>query len=456
YPRLYLARTLLKDDGVIFISIDDNEAAHLRELCDLVFGGENFVANIMWQKRTSPDGRLNLGPAHDHIFMYAKNIEAAKETFNKLPLSDDRRADYRNQDNDPNGPWASADITGQTGHATTSQFYEITTPSGKTYSPPEGRCWALAERTFKGLVDDGKIWFGNNGDSRPRLKNYLSESTGVNAWTWWPNTEVGHNQEGTKEVKELLGAGDIFDNPKPTRLLKRILHIATQEDDLILDFFSGSGPTAHAVMALNAEDGGNRRFIAVQLPEPCEEKSEAFKAGYATIADIGKERMRRAGAKIKAEGEGELDLGGGKDVDVGFKVFKLDRSTILPRNVTVDDADDEGEFLDQHALHFVGQARECDVLYELLLKSGFPLETPIDVVTMAGKEVYSIEDGALLICLEKEITTELIDTMAASDPLEVICLDEGFQNNDQLKTNTVQAFKCRARSKETQIVFKTV
>jgi adenine-specific DNA-methyltransferase len=201
YPRLRIAKSLLRDDGVIFISIDDNEVHNLRKLCDDVFGEENFLAQIVWQKRTSPDARLNLGPAHDYVIVYARKLEESKNVLNKLPLSDERTGQYKNPDNDSRGVWASVDITGQTGHATPSQFYEIVTPSGECYPPPAGRCWALAENTFKQLVADNRIWFGVDGSSRPRQKKFLSEVDGANVWTWWANTEVGHNQEASKEAQ---------------------------------------------------------------------------------------------------------------------------------------------------------------------------------------------------------------------------------------------------------------
>lgn len=316
-PRLSFARDLLTDDGVIFISIDDNEQANLKKLCDEVFGEENFVADIVWQKRTSPDARLNLGPAHDYIVVYAKDLELGKKSLNKIELSDDRKSEYSNPDNDPRGKWASVDITGQSGHATSSQFYEITSPSGESFLPPTGRCWAIAENTFLDLVKDNRIWFGIKRNSRPRRKLFLSEIEGANTWTWWTNVEVGHNQEAAKEVKQLLGGTDIFTSPKPTRLIKRILDLSTSKDSVILDFFGGSSTTAHAVMQKNAEDGGNRRYILVQIQEKCKPDSEAAKAGYKTIDQIGMERIKRAAKKIKEQNP--LFAG-----DLGFKHYILE------------------------------------------------------------------------------------------------------------------------------------
>ena len=441
YPRLKLARNLLKDDGMIFISIDDNEVANLRKICDEIFGEENFVASIVWQKRTSPDARYNLGAAHDYILVYSKKEFNTKDILNKLPLSQERKKQYKNPDNDSRGLWASADMTGQTGHATSSQFYEIETPKGMKYSPPEGRCWAFSEDTFKKLIDDGRVWFGSDGKSRPRLKKYLSESEGTNSWTWWTNDEVGHNQEGTKEVKSLLGTGDIFTNPKPVNLLKKILQLATQKDSLIIDFFSGSATTAHAVMQLNAEDGGNRRYTLVQLPEPTDEKSEAYKAGYKNICEIGKERIRRAGEKIKEE---NADKEGIKNLDIGFKVFKLDSSNIKAW-------DSESDDLEQNLWDSVENIKSDrtseDLMYEILLKYGLDLTLPIEELSLAGKKVFVVGLGSLVICLDEAITLDTVEAIAAlgekyesDDLMRVVFRDNGFKDAE-VKTNAIQILK---------------
>lgn len=265
YPRLKLLHRLLADDGVIFVSIDDNEQANLKLICDEVFGEINFISSIVWQKRTSPDARVNLGAAHDHIFVYAKNKNIAKENLNKISLTSDREKDFKNPDNDCRGLWASVDLTGQKGHATSEQFYEITTPSGKIIRPPANRCWALAQSTFTNLINDNRIWFGKKGDSRPRLKKFLIESEGANVWSWWTNEEVGHNQEAKKELMSIFDYEADFETPKPTRLIERILHIATNKNSIVLDSFAGSGTTAHAVLKLNAQDGGNRQFILCEM-----------------------------------------------------------------------------------------------------------------------------------------------------------------------------------------------
>jgi adenine-specific DNA-methyltransferase len=433
FPRIKLARNLLRDDGVIFISIDDSEVHNLRKMCNEIFGEDNFIANIVWQKRTSPDARFNLGSAHDYIIVYARSLEVAKQTLGKLPLSDERKASYKNPDNDPRGDWASVDMTGQTGHATQSQFYTVTTPSGMKYPPPGGRCWALAEATFKRLVEEKRIWFGVNGDARPRMKKYLSESGGINAWTWWPNIEVGHNQEATKEVKDILKAGAVFDNPKPTRLIERTLRIGMSSDDIVLDFFSGSATTAHAVMQLNAEDGGKRKFIMVQLPEACNEKSEAHKAGYKTIAEIGKERIRRAGKKIKEENATTA-----ADLDIGFRVLKIDSSNMKDVYYAPDQLKQDELLLFKD--HIKEDRNSEDLLFQVMLDWGVPLSAKIETQTVDGKNVYLVNENDLLACFDQGIDEALVKKLTSHKPLRAIFRDDSFAS-DSLKINVEQIFK---------------
>ncbi len=265
YPRLRLLRDFITDDGTFWMSLDDNEVHDGRMILDEIFGRQNFLATIVWQKRTSPESRLPLGAAHDYILVYSRDAEKAKKGINRISLSSGRKSAYKNPDNDPRGVWASRDVTGQVGHATENQFYEITTPSGVRYHPPTGRCWTISEQSFLKLVTDNRIWFGKKGGSRPRMKLFLSESKGATAWTWWTNLDVGHNQEATKEVKKIFGEGALFETPKPLRLIQRIIQLATNPGDLVLDSFAGSGTTGHAFLKQNAEDSGNRRFILVEI-----------------------------------------------------------------------------------------------------------------------------------------------------------------------------------------------
>lgn len=447
-PLMYLAKSLMKDDGIIFVSIDDNEVYNLRMLMNEVFGEENFVASIVWQKRTSADARYNLGAAHDYILVYGRDIEETKKSLNKIPLPKDRADEYKNPDNDPRGNWASVDITGQTGHATDSQFYTIATPSGVEYAPPAGRCWALSQKTFDELVKDNRIWFGADGKNRPRKKVFLSEVDGVNEWTWWTNKEVGHNQEASKEIKNLLGSADIFSNPKPTRLIKHIAEIATSPDgDIVLDFFAGSGTTGDAIMQLNLQDNGNRKYISVQLPELCDEKSVAYKYGYKTISEITRERLRRAGKQIKEEAEEriakekeQLSLDGMPRTqmpDTGFKAFKVAKSNFKQwQHIKGTETEEwQGQLLD-FTDTLSKDAKTENVVYELMLKNGIGLNAHIEHKGMA----YYIGGNALCLMLEAA-DQATIDAILTEKPKKVMALDRLFEGNDQLLTNTALQMK---------------
>ena len=286
YPRLVLLQKLLSEDGAIFISIDDNEQANLKLICDEIFGNRNFLCQFVWQKRTSPDARKKISTGHEYIIAYAKDIDLTEESINSLPLSEEDRKDYKNPDNDPRGPWRSTDFGAQ-GYRP-NQMYSITTPGGAVYTPSDGRCWKNIESVYKQLLEDGRMWFGVDGKGVPRKKVYLSEKEGKNAWTWWPNTEVGHNQEATQNIVSIFGTKTIFDYSKPAKLIERIIHLASNKDSIILDSFAGSGTTAQAVLSLNKEDGGTRKFI---LCEMCD---------YAET--VTAERVRRV---MKGYGEGK-------------------------------------------------------------------------------------------------------------------------------------------------------
>ncbi len=259
-PRLMLLKDLLAQDGSIWVSIDDREAHYLKVLMDEIFGRENFIANVMWQKRTSPDNRLRLGGAHDHILVFGKS-PLIHQNFNQLPISESRKKDFKNPDNDPRGAWASTDCTAQAGHATVNQFYVLTTPSGRIIELPSSLCWRYTKDKMEEEIQAGRIWFGKDGNGVPRKKTYLSEKEGQNAWTWWTNEEVGHNQESKKEINALFPNDNTFDTPKPERLIQRILHIATNPNDLVLDSFLGSGTTAAVAHKMG------RRYIGIEMGE---------------------------------------------------------------------------------------------------------------------------------------------------------------------------------------------
>lgn len=442
YPRLFLARNLLREDGVIFISIDDHEVSNLRKICDEIFGEENFRANIVW-KRTVSGAVSGQGfvVSHDHILCYSK---LPGSELGRLPVDDEQN--YKNPDDDPRGPYKMQKLERTLEGARPTMTFTIETPVG-----PITKTWAVSKEKYEKLSADHRIIFSKTG--QPYYKQFLSEYKGRLPDTWW-DSEGGYNQEGSKELKGIIGEKNIFTNPKPSKLISTLGQIATSEkNDLILDFFSGSCTTAHAVLELNKEDGGNRKFIMIQLPEPCDEKSEALKAGYKTIADIGKERTRRVIKKIEDECKqnstqnipfGTNSKDDIKNLDLGFKVFKLDKSNfnLWDGSIEVDTTGEKIIKQLQLAIENINpKSSEEDILYELLLKSGFSLTTKIEEIELAGKTVYSIEDDTLLICLNRNISKEVITEMVKKEPARVICLDEGFVGNDQLKTNTVQIMK---------------
>ena len=432
YPRLRLAANLLRDDGVIFISIDDNEVDNIKKLCNEVFGEENFVAQFIWQKRTSPDARKKISNGHEYIVMYCKTADLLNDAVSLLPLSDKDRESYKNPDNDVRGPWVSSDFTAQ-GYRP-NQMYKITTPGGAEYYPPAGTCWKNVEEVYLQQAAEGRFWYGTDGKGMPRRKTYLAEKQGRNMWTWWPNSEVGHTQEATKEIKSLFAdTPNIFDFPKPTRLLKRMVSIAAKNDDIILDFFSGSATTAHAVMQLNAEDGGNRRFILVQLPELCDEKSEAYKAGYKNICEIGKERIRRAGKKILEEHAQVTMEGDKQSLDVGFRVFKLDTSNLKTWDATPIE-DEQLDLLYQRMntmIHRVKPERtDLDMIYEIMLKLGVPLTYSVTPFSIHNKTVYGVgDDCLLLVCLAENVQPEDVEQMTEYAPAKIIISRDSFADD---------------------------
>ncbi|MDE5782861.1 MAG: site-specific DNA-methyltransferase [Prevotella sp.] len=440
YSRLLVARNLLRPDGVVFISIDDHEIHHLRKICDEVFGEKNFVANIVWQKRTSPDARCNLGTAHDYILVYAKEIELLKPNLNLIELTEERAADYKNPDNDPRGRWASVDITGQTGHATASQFYTITTPSGKEYKPAAGRCWALAKETFDSLVEDNRIWFGKNGSSIPRKKVFLSEVKGSNAWTWWTNKEVGHNQAGSKELKEILGTTDIFETPKPTSLIQQILNIASKPDDLILDFFAGSGTTGQAVINQNIKDGGNRKFILVQVPQTTDENSNARRAEFKKISDITIARNKAVAEKIKNSYDGRIITPEDqKQLDqLGFKVFILTKSSFPRTDFAPDPEKSEDENLELFHKYVATKEQQLSIgfdeqklITEILISRGFMLTyklTPLSQFT--ENSVFLASDGIKVayICVDNTLADTTVDYFMQHPDNKFICIERALDS----------------------------
>jgi len=435
YPRLFLAKNLLREDGVIFISIDDNEVKNLRALCNEIFGEENFIDCIIWKKRYGGGAKEKyLVSLHEYVLVYAKDVADLPEIY--IPLSQESiNRYYKLQDKNFNirGPYRTHPL-------------EATKSMGErknlVYSiPAPDELWNK-ERTYN-AINNGELDFlkDNNGKWTVHTKQYLKDENGViRKDKAFSIIDDVYTQHGTNEIINLFGNAQIFPFPKPTSFMKYLINIGIQnKTGVILDFFTGSCSTAHAILNLNKEGNGNRKFIMVQLPEPCDEKSEAYKAGYKNIADIGKERIRRVIKKINKEKESTLDFGDSKQ-DLGFKVFKLDRSNFKIWDGNVQDTPIQ-EQLEFAIDHIDPNSKEEDILYEILLKSGFELTTPVETLTLEGQKVYSVAEGALLICLEKNLTKELIRAIAKMEPQRVVCLDSGFEGNDQLKTNAVQIMK---------------
>lgn len=431
YSRLKLARNLLSDDGVIFISIDDYEKDTLKKACDEIFIG-NYIGTVVWQRAFSPKNDAKfLSSSHDYILVYVKDINIFK--IGRLPRTEEANARYKNPDNDERGNWVSGDLSVKT--YSKEYDYPITTPSGKIVNPPHGACWRISKDKFQQLVDDNRIWFGENGENVPRLKRFLSEvQDGMVATTLWTYQEVGHNQEGRQELKKLFDDKGYFDGPKPVRLLDRILKIAdTKKDSIILDFFAGSSTTAHAVMQLNAEDGGNRKFIMVQIPETTDPKSEAYKAGYPTIAEISKERIRRAGTKIRQD-NADKDL---TQLDTGFRVLKIDTTNMA--DIYYRPEDYSQDLLGSLENNIKADRTDEDLLFQFMLDTGIPLSLPIERSNVGGHTIYQVGGNSLIASLE-HIDANMISEIAKMNPLKFITSERAIAT-DSDKTNIVERFK---------------
>ena len=454
YPRLKLAKDLLTDDGVMFISIDDNEVENLKKCCDEVFGSFNYVQEIVWIKKFSPQNDAKyFSLNHESVLCYAKNKNHFQR--NLLPATEEMTKRYKNPDNDPRGPWTSGDCT--IGRLTEKDYYPIKTPSGREVYPSNGNVWRFSRETFRKLLEDNRIWFGENGDNMPRVKRFLSETNnGIVPTSVWGFEEVGHTQSASQDLKKVFDNNQYFDYPKPVGLIKKAIMIATNKDSIILDFFSGSATTAHAVMQLNAEDGGHRKFIMVQLPEETDEKSEAYKAGYKNICEIGKERIRRAGNAIMqsvTSGAGNLNgVGWGcgmpstpeerayitqNVIDTGFRVLKCDSSNM--KDVYYNPTEFEPSMFDNLVDNIKDDRTPEDLLFQVMLDLGILLSSKIEETTIAGKKVYSVADGFLIACFDEKLTTETITAIAKQQPYYFVMRDNGFAD-DSVATNFEQIF----------------
>ena len=442
YPRLKVAKDLLAEDGVIFISIDDNEVENLKKVCNEVFGEGNFIAQLIWERAYSPknDARF-ISNSHDYILMYAKSIDTF--TIGRLPRTEEANARYSNPDNDPRGDWKPSDMSVKTYSADCD--YPITTPSGRVVEPPAGRCWRLSPKAFGERLRDNRIWFGTDGNSVPCIKRFLSELKfeGMAPTSILFYKEVGHSQEGAKEVVALFGDKGVFDGPKPVRLLQRLITLANLKDDsIVLDFFSGSATTVHALIKTNAEKDTHCKFIMVQLPE---EVSETKKdQGYKTICEIGKERIRRAGKKIKEE---NADKEGIDKLDIGFRVLKLDSSNMqdvyyTPQEFTMNDLFADNVKPDRTAE---------DLLFQVMLDLGVELSATIEQRTMNGKQVFFVNDNYLVACFDTDITEDTIKAIAKLKPYYFVMRDSSLAS-DNVADNFDQLFETYGKDTIRKIV----
>ncbi len=443
YSRLMVARTLLAEDGVIFISIDEHEEENLKKISNEIFGCSNFVGTIIWERAFAPKNDAKyLSDSHDYVLVFAKTID--KFQIGLLPRSEEANARYKNPDNDPRGPWTADNMTVKTYSA--NYDYEIVTPNGSVMSPPNGRCWFTSKERMDKLIQENRVWFGETGGNMPRLKRFLSDvQQGMTATTIWKYTEVGHNQEGRQELKKLFDNKGYFDGPKPLRLISRILTIANlSANSIILDFFSGSATTAHAVMQLNAEDGGNRQYIMVQIPEETPEDSEARKAGYNTIPEIAKERIRRAGKKIKEESPLTT-----ADLDTGFRVFRLDEGNY--EDVKRSPKEFKQDQLDLFLNNIKADRNDLDLLFGCMLDWGVQLSLPMTQEVVDGKTIYTVNDGDLVACFAENVSEDVVKAMADKMPLRVIFRDSCFAQ-DADKINIYETFKQKLDWSDQEVV----
>lgn len=444
YSRLLLARNLLAEDGVIFISIDDGEVGNLRKICDNIFGESNFLANLIWEKKytVANDARF-FSDNHDHILCYVKDV--FKFSIGKLPRTDEMNAAYKNPDNHPKGPWKATPLHAKSGSAESANF-AYTFKNGVTFKPPVGTYSRYSAETLKKYDENNEIWFGRDGTAVPSRKTFLCDlkNTGIVPRTIIPFSVGGHNHEAVDEVRSLMN-DNLFTNPKPTKLLRQLITISNCSDhSIVLDFFSGSATTAHATMQLNAKDGGHRKFIMVQLPELCDEKSEAFKAGYKNICEIGKERIRRAGKKIKEESPlTTLDL------DTGFRVLKLDDSNMA--DVYYNPSEYSQDLLSSLESNIKPDRTDLDLLFGCLLEWGLPLSLPYSSEEIDGCTVHDYNDGDLIACFDENVPDSVVKAIAKKKPLRAVFRDSSFSDSPS-KINVGEIFKLLAPDTRVKVI----
>ena len=442
YSRLMVARTLLTEDGVIFISIDDNEVENLRKICDEVFGEGNFIAQLVWERAYSPKNDAKfVSNSHDYVLMVAKNSD--EFVIGRLDRTEEANARYSNPDNDPRGIWKPSDMSVKTYNAECD--YSITTPSGRVVEPPAGRCWSLSKKAFFERLQDNRIWFGSDGNSVPSIKRFLTElkHEGMAPTSILFYKEVGHSQEGAKEVVALFGDKGVFDGPKPVRLIERLITLANlKEDSIVLDFFSGSATTAHALMQVNAKKNKSCKYILVQLPELVSETKKDL--GYKNICEIGEERIRRAGKKIKEESPLTT-----ADLDTGFRVFRLDEGNY--EDVKRSPKEFKQDQLDLFLNNIKTDRNDLDLLFGCMLDWGVQLSLPMTQEVVDGKTIYTVNDGDLVACFAENVSEDVVKAMAEKMPLRVIFRDSCFAQ-DADKINIYETFKQKLDWSDQEVV----
>lgn len=493
YSRLMLARNFLTEDGVAFVSIDDNELNSLISLGKEIFGAPNYIATFIWEKRKTRENRKIVSVRHDYIVCFVKNFDERTNAIGLEQMNEEAIERYKNPDNDPRGVWTSVPAIAQAGHGTKSQFYTLTSPKGLKFDPPSGSCWRYTESKMKEAIDDNRIWFGSDGTGVPRIKKFLTEGKqGLTPETMLSADAVGTNDSAKRELVSLFDGVAVFETPKPVSLIAHLISICNESKDAIcLDFFSGTATTAHAVMQLNAKDGGHRKFIMVQLPEPCDEKSEAYKAGYKTICDIGKERIRRAGEKIKQEDDcwkcvplnrmdgskpGDdttakivktIDAGDGKppiemvdiskNPDVGFRVFKLDDTNMKDVYYSAEEYSQTN--LEDLESNIKEDRTDLDLLFGCLLDWGLPLSMPyrsekIDNCTVhtyaPGDAALNVPD-ALIACFDSNVPENVIKEIAKRKPRRAVFRDSSFASSPE-KINVFEIFKLYAPDTDVKVI----
>ena len=446
YPRLRIAEKLLREDGVIFLSIDDNEVENLRKICNEVFGEKNFVAQILWKKRSTPPNDKVIGANHDYISIYAKNIEMI--ALNLRPRSDEQIARYKNPDNHPKGPWTAGDLMANVkgGRYVPSLYYPITNPNtSESHYPGKNGNWRFNKEKVERLQANNEIYFGEDGKGRPKLKRFYKDiKTGITWPTIWDFVPL--NTSGSSEMQEILGDLTVFENPKPVGLITELLRVGSDTENIILDFFSGSGSTAHAVMQLNAEDGGNRKFIMAQLSEETDEQSAAYQAGYKNICEIGKERIRRAGEKIKVEiKKKNIQLKLGEDPlkvpDIGFRVLKVDSTNM--KEVFYAANQYNQDMLAGLESNIKEDRSDLDLLYGVMLDWGLQLSLSHKMEEISGVTVHIVDEGSLVACFAERVSEEVVRAIAKKQPLRVVFRDGSFKNSAD-KINIEEIFKLLA------------